>query len=295
MEEEQRFKELFRYIMELANGNFSYRLRINGKNNLETMATLLNMLAEELQAIKLKRRFDPDESLFSGMLLVTNGEQQIVAVNQAVIELLGVKEKYLEGSKITKHLTEESGLAWEKRIKKTMKSGKAFQFALNFKTGGKFNVKRNFSVFPLMEMRMMLVNELPTEVAELEEDYEIVERTKNETPGIRFEGDLRKIKEVHDFVLKNVYNSLPSLKEMANMVGTNEHKLKSGFKEIYGNTIFRYQAEKRLRQAELLIKDTFIPLKTIANSTGFKSQPHFTRSFKKVYGCSPREYRKRFE
>lgn len=296
MEEEQRFKELFRYVMELANGNFSYRLRIKGKNNLETMAILLNMLAEELEVIKWKKGSDLKNLSGRGMLLVINENQQIVAVNNSVAAHLKRKEREIIGVKVTELLTEESAIVWKGMIKKIYRSGKDFQFRLSFLIGDKFKINSNFSVLPLINYKkgMVLLTELQKEAVEIKEDVEIVEAKKGVTPVIRLEEDFRKIKEVHDFVLKNVYNDLPSLKEMANEAGTNEHKLKSGFKEIYGTTIFRYQTQKRLKQAELLIKNTPLSIKTIADSTGYKSFPHFSRSFKKKYGCSPREFRKRF-
>ncbi|TXD81188.1 helix-turn-helix transcriptional regulator [Subsaximicrobium wynnwilliamsii] len=79
----------------------------------------------------------------------------------------------------------------------------------------------------------------------------------------------------------------PSLKDFALQIGTNEFKLKYGFKELYGTTVYRFLVQERLRKAQMMIQYSDLPLKSIAYMTGFKSMPHFSRTFKKRYGYSP--------
>ncbi|SHE13431.1 Adenosine deaminase [Chlamydia abortus] len=46
----------------------------------------------------------------------------------------------------------------------------------------------------------------------------------------------------------------PSLLELSRMIGINDNKLKIGFKELYGTTVFGYLREKRLEKALNLIR-----------------------------------------
>ena len=93
-------------------------------------------------------------------------------------------------------------------------------------------------------------------------------------------------------IINNLEKDLPSLKELALQMGTNEYKLKYGFKQLYGTTIFRFLIQERLRKAKTLIQYSKLTLKQIAKMTGFKSITHFSRAFKEKYGVSPSELRR---
>lgn len=78
----------------------------------------------------------------------------------------------------------------------------------------------------------------------------------------------------------------PSLSELAKVCGTNEFKLKNGFRELFQNSVFGYLYEYRLSQAkELLLSG--IPIKQVAIELGYSSVQHFCTAFKKKYGATP--------
>ena len=103
---------------------------------------------------------------------------------------------------------------------------------------------------------------------------------------------MRKIREGRDLIMNNLENELPSLKEFAHQLGTNEFKLKYGFKQLYGTSVYRFLLQERLRKSKMLIQHTDHSIKTIAYQTGFKSIPHFSRVFKKTFGYTPTALRK---
>ena len=82
----------------------------------------------------------------------------------------------------------------------------------------------------------------------------------------------------------------PSLSELARVVGINEYKLKRGFKEMFGTTVFGYLSDARLEIAknELIHKKKRIS--EIAMDLGYSSVPHFSLSFKKKFGFSPNKF-----
>lgn len=60
-----------------------------------------------------------------------------------------------------------------------------------------------------------------------------------------------------------------------------------------GSTPMQYVLAYRIEQAVKMIEEDSRPLGNIALACGFADQAHFSRSFKKVTGQTPRQYRAR--
>ena len=103
--------------------------------------------------------------------------------------------------------------------------------------------------------------------------------------------DIDKIRAIGEYIKSHLEEELPSLKDMALAFGTNEFKLKRGFKELYGMTVFQFLKEERLRKAHIIVDHSDKSFKEIAKMVGFKSATHFSREFKKRYGYRPKELR----
>lgn len=106
--------------------------------------------------------------------------------------------------------------------------------------------------------------------------------------------DIKKIREARNFLLNNLDKQLPPLRELALEFGTNTFKLKYGFKELYGISVFRFLRNERMRKAKILVQGSNRSFKTIAYLCGFKSVPTFTNTFKSEFGHTPTELRKKF-
>jgi len=87
----------------------------------------------------------------------------------------------------------------------------------------------------------------------------------------------------------------PTLAELARQVGLNEFKLKRGFKQIFGTTVYGLVLRERMNKARelLLAGDTqrSISIADIAESVGYQHATHFTAAFKKYFGELPSEIR----
>ena len=106
------------------------------------------------------------------------------------------------------------------------------------------------------------------------------------------EPDIHLLQKVYDHILHNLEKPLPSLKQLAHDFGTNEYKLKRGFKQVFKKTIFQFHHGERLRKARLLVEHSGIPLPVIAKMSGFKDYPNFSKAFKKKFGHSPKQLQK---
>ncbi len=101
-----------------------------------------------------------------------------------------------------------------------------------------------------------------------------------------------KIHDAKDIILSR-YQDMPSLHELASMVGTNECTLKKAFKQEFGTTVFQYLYDYRMSLATHYLLATALPIANIGVLLGYDYQSHFCTAFKRKYGVSPMEYRLR--
>jgi AraC family transcriptional regulator len=85
------------------------------------------------------------------------------------------------------------------------------------------------------------------------------------------------------------------LPEIASAVGIHPVHLCREFTRHYGCTMGKFQRSRRISLAGAMMRDTSDSLSEIAYASGFADQSHFTRSFRKVTGLSPLQYRRAFK
>lgn len=86
------------------------------------------------------------------------------------------------------------------------------------------------------------------------------------------------------------YSEDIGLRQIADSIGITETYLSTVFKEETGSTVSNYLANFRIEKAkELLLQN--IDIKFLYSAVGFKSYNYFFSTFKKVVGCTPRQYK----
>lgn len=93
-------------------------------------------------------------------------------------------------------------------------------------------------------------------------------------------------------ILVNELQNPPSLKELAHRSAINEFKLKKGFKQLFGNTVYGYLQEHRLIEAKQLLETNDINIGEACRLVGYKNLTHFSKIFKAHFGSSPMEIKK---
>src|SRR5690349_21036242 len=83
------------------------------------------------------------------------------------------------------------------------------------------------------------------------------------------------------------------LPQLARQVGLSVRMLELLFKTQKGKGFARYYRDMRMALAVDQIKKTEQPIKVIASRLGYRAVEVFCRDFKRVYRCTPREYRAR--
>ena len=82
------------------------------------------------------------------------------------------------------------------------------------------------------------------------------------------------------------------LRVIAKEVGMSYFHFSRAFKLSMGMNPTNYIAERRIERAKKLMQETELPISEIALRSGFSSQSHFTTSFRRLAGITPRSFRK---
>ncbi|MEZ0537597.1 AraC family transcriptional regulator [Caldicellulosiruptoraceae bacterium PP1] len=82
-----------------------------------------------------------------------------------------------------------------------------------------------------------------------------------------------------------------SAKELAEMIGVTQRQLSRIMQSYYSMTFKEKLNLTRLEEAKNLLISTNMPIKDIADKTGFNSLSYFVRVFNRYYNISPKEFR----
>lgn len=100
------------------------------------------------------------------------------------------------------------------------------------------------------------------------------------------------VRAVREYIDKH-FSADCSLRRLAQAVNLSPNHLHTVFKECMGLTPYEYAMQKRIELAKKLIAVGEKSMLEIALDTGFCSQSHFNKAFKKQTGTTPVGYRKK--
>jgi AraC family transcriptional regulator len=103
----------------------------------------------------------------------------------------------------------------------------------------------------------------------------------------------RVVRRVEEFIEADLAEDV-SLHDLAAVAGLPLDAFARRFKATTGQTPYAYVLERRLIRAESLLADCDRPLGEIALAIGFSSQSHFTATFRRMRGATPRAWRRQF-
>ena len=100
--------------------------------------------------------------------------------------------------------------------------------------------------------------------------------------------DVERIYYVRD-VLRSQLLDPPMLQDLARLAGLNDCKLKKGFRQIFGTTVFGYVTQQRMERAcQLLTQQQSVA--AVAAAVGYASPTAFSSAFQRRLGTSPKAY-----
>lgn len=109
-------------------------------------------------------------------------------------------------------------------------------------------------------------------------------------PFLKDEETVRKIREAKSIILDQ-WQSPPTIAELSEKTGLNAYRLKVGFKEVYGNTVYGFVMDTRLNHARRMLDVGEKSVNEVAFDIGYTNPSHFIAAFKKKFGTTPRKYK----
>ena len=98
------------------------------------------------------------------------------------------------------------------------------------------------------------------------------------------------IDDVFIYIRENLANDL-TLEKLESVFYVSGEHLCRRFKEETGTSIHQYILDARLSKSQSMIRKG-LSVSEIYKQCGFKSYTHFFKAFKKVYGCTPSEFKR---
>lgn len=293
-------KDIFRMLTEIAKGNFAFKIqRTNFNDDIEALSVQLNMMAEELRENLNHLSYVNPHITYEHLThtsIIIDANYKISACTGNLFELLGKPKGKILEQKFDILLASSSLDVWQD-IKKEIEADSLTtrSLELEFSTNSNLLVPAKCSISRIYlnkeKSKNYIITFFSTILQKKENGQETLGSGKTKRPMSKW--DVKALQQVHDYVAGNFEKPpLPNM-ELAHKFNINEHKLNYGFRLLFGTTPFKFYNQLRLEEAKTLIKNTNNSLENIAYKLGFKSYPHFSKSFKSKFGYSPREYKKK--
>ncbi|MFD2671386.1 response regulator [Marinicrinis sediminis] len=105
-------------------------------------------------------------------------------------------------------------------------------------------------------------------------------------------GSRMNMKRALDYMKTHYMREDLSLNEVAGYIGISPAYFSRSFREEWQVTFIKYLINLRMEKARELLEITDLSTCQVALEVGFSDYPHFSKTFKKLTGVTPSEYRK---
>lgn len=108
-------------------------------------------------------------------------------------------------------------------------------------------------------------------------------------PFLTDEENVLKLKKAKEIVIANMAEP-PSLQELSEKVGLNLKKLKAGFKQIYGDSVYGFLFDYKMEIARKYLDSGSYNVNEVGLKIGYSTSSHFIAAFRKKFGTTPKKY-----
>ena len=108
-------------------------------------------------------------------------------------------------------------------------------------------------------------------------------------PFLVDESNVVKIRQAKDIMINRILEP-PTLTALASEIDLSLKKLKEGFKQIYGTTVFGFLFDYKMEVARKLLESGAHTVNEVGLKVGYSTASHFISAFKKQYGTTPKKY-----
>ncbi|WP_108425243.1 helix-turn-helix domain-containing protein [Flagellimonas amoyensis] len=108
-------------------------------------------------------------------------------------------------------------------------------------------------------------------------------------PYLADEDNVRRIKMAKEIIISRMAEP-PTLPELSEEVGLGLKKLKEGFKQIYGDSVYGFLFDYKMEYARKMLESGKHNVNDVGLKVGYSTASHFIASFKKKFGTTPKKY-----
>jgi len=108
-------------------------------------------------------------------------------------------------------------------------------------------------------------------------------------PFLMDEANVLKIRQAKDLIINRMAEP-PTLQELSDEIGLGLKKLKQGFKQIYGDTVYSFLFDYKMEVSRKLLETGSHNVNEVGLKVGYSTSSHFIAAFKKKYGITPKKY-----
>lgn len=302
--DESRLRAIQQVLFGMVRGKFGRRIpRSDADDLIESIIVLINLMGEEMREtlqlyVDLQQHIVTKES--SRIIFMLNNYFEIEYVSPDVFPFLGYSTDDLYKKSFSFLLSHRHLDLWRstgRKIVKSKQSRELSEIVLLSKDKeervcrGSIDFLYNSQDSEPFILIQVTDSFIRGKIVDDEVSFGMQEISSGPPNVLARPRDRKILKAIHDYILKHLERPLPGLRVLAHQFGTNEFKLKYGFKQLYGLPVFAFQKRERLRKGQLLIENTNLSVKVISSFCGYKNAAHFGKDFKKEFGVSPGQYR----
>ena len=108
-------------------------------------------------------------------------------------------------------------------------------------------------------------------------------------PFLVDEQNVLKIRKAKEIIISRMAEP-PTLQELSTEIGLSLKKLKEGFKQIYGDTVYSFLLDYKMEHARKLLESNQFNVNEVGVKIGYSTSSHFIAAFKKKFGTTPKKY-----
>lgn len=287
--QDEKLRTIYQLLFDLATGRKTAALD-RGTSDDEYGAILLSLSehGDRIRALAFEQGMVPPYYPFEHLnqfVFVLDSNYRIADFNFTVATRLKHESEAIQAQLFESLLDDSSKLAWNDLLA-TVKSETHFFVTteLVFLTADGFKLPLSCSVSSSLLHPFVFV----LSAAVVLKDAPFLKQLPSVATE-RAKAEAVIIENIHTYILEHLDAPLPSLKSLASLFGSEEHKIRHGFRAHYHTSVYQFYQDERLKKSYLLILQTDLPLKEVAFQCGFETYLNFYKAFRKKYGFSPSE------
>lgn len=101
----------------------------------------------------------------------------------------------------------------------------------------------------------------------------------------------QQLMAARDYLLADLANP-PTLAQIAAETGLSAMRIKRGFRELFGHSVYGLFQQERMRSAQQRLRAGGVTVIEVAFELGYSNPSHFAVAFRKEFGATPGEYKR---